>query len=257
MNFYKRHIGDYLKKTSHLSLLEHGIYNRLLDVYYTREDGIPEDQPARLIGARSPAEKQAVHSVLCEFFCLIDGVWRQDRCDEEIEAANEKAERNREVGKKGGRPRKLGSDTEPRNNPDGYFPEPTNNPSQTPDSSNQTPVTSKRGEESASTSPPDRPTNARSARATRLGDDFSLTDERRKVAQSEGLDADRTFANFRDYWLAKGGEKARKVCWDATWRVWCRSEQQQHGRTNGSRPRAGTYDDWASKHAEHEDQGFG
>lgn len=139
MNFYKRHIGDYIKATAHLSLLEHGIYNRLLDVYYTRESGIPEDQAARLIGARSPAEKAALQSVLSEYFELVSGEWRQGRCDQEIANANEKAERNREVGKKGGRPRKLGSDPEPTNNPDGYFPEPKNNPSQTPVTSNQTP----------------------------------------------------------------------------------------------------------------------
>ena len=84
MNFYKRHIGDYIKATSHLSLLEHGIYNRLLDVYYTRESGIPEDQTARLIGARTSAEKHALKSVLLEFFELVDGQWRQGRCDEEI-----------------------------------------------------------------------------------------------------------------------------------------------------------------------------
>ena len=41
MNFYKRHIGDYIKKAGHLTLLEHGIYARLMDVYYTREAGIP------------------------------------------------------------------------------------------------------------------------------------------------------------------------------------------------------------------------
>lgn len=137
MNFYKRHIGDYIKATSHLSLLEHGIYNRLLDVYYTRESGIPEDRAARLIGARTPAEKQALQSVLSEFFTLAEGEWRQTRCDEEIRAANEKAERNREVGKKGGRPRKVGSDDEPKNNPDGFCGEPKNNPSQTPVTSNQ------------------------------------------------------------------------------------------------------------------------
>jgi uncharacterized protein YdaU (DUF1376 family) len=32
VNYYERHIGDYLKDTAHLSLLEHGIYTRLLDV---------------------------------------------------------------------------------------------------------------------------------------------------------------------------------------------------------------------------------
>ena len=84
MNYYERHIGDYLKNTAHLSLLEHGIYTRLLDVYYTREDGIPVDQVERLIGVRSKDERKALGDVLDEFFTVEDEVLRQDRCDKEI-----------------------------------------------------------------------------------------------------------------------------------------------------------------------------
>ena len=86
MNFYKRHVGDYLRDTAHLSLLEHGIYTRLLDVYYTRECAIPEDQAARLIGARSKDEREAVERVLEEFFTLQSHGWVQSRCEREIEA---------------------------------------------------------------------------------------------------------------------------------------------------------------------------
>ena len=84
MNYYERHIGDYLKDTAHLSLLEHGIYTRLLDVYYTRESAIPDEQVARLIGARTKDEKDALQAVLAEFFTQTDSGWAQDRCDREI-----------------------------------------------------------------------------------------------------------------------------------------------------------------------------
>lgn len=84
MNYYPRHIGDYLTATAHLSLLEHGVYARLLDVYYTREAPIPDGQAERLCGARTPEEKEAVRVVLEEFFELVDGEWRQARCDDEI-----------------------------------------------------------------------------------------------------------------------------------------------------------------------------
>lgn len=90
MNYYERHIGDYLKDTAHLSLLEHGVYARLLDVYYTRESGIPQAEAHRLIGARAKDERDAVDAVLAEFFKLVDGVWRQDRCDREIARFQEK-----------------------------------------------------------------------------------------------------------------------------------------------------------------------
>ena len=84
MNYYERHIGDYLKDTAHLSLLEHGIYGRLLDIYYTREAAIPEAQVMRLVGARSPEEFSAVRDVLSEFFTRDGDVWRHSRCDKEL-----------------------------------------------------------------------------------------------------------------------------------------------------------------------------
>lgn len=84
MNYYERHIGDYLKDTSHLSLLEHGIYTRLIDVYYTRETPIPVADAARLIGARSKDERESLQSVLSEFFKLESGAYVQQRCDKEI-----------------------------------------------------------------------------------------------------------------------------------------------------------------------------
>ncbi|MDS0801737.1 YdaU family protein [Burkholderia cenocepacia] len=151
MNFYKRHIGDYLKDTAHLSLLEHGVYTRLLDVYYTREAGIPEAQAARLIGARAKDECEALRIVLEEFFELVDGTWLQQRCEREIEEASAQAKANRENGRKGGRPK---AKKNPPDNPDGTQdetdPKPNGNPlgsvslteknlSQTPDAISQTP----------------------------------------------------------------------------------------------------------------------
>lgn len=147
MNFYKRHIGDYIKDAAHLSLLEHGVYARLMDVYYTREAGIPDGQAARLIGARSKDEQQAVQNVLGEFFHLVDGIWLQSRCEREIEEASAHAEKNRANGKKGGRPPKSKPKDEPNKNPMGFD---SKNPvgsqtdseknlSQTPDTRLQTP----------------------------------------------------------------------------------------------------------------------
>lgn len=138
VNYYERHIGDYLKNTAHLSLLEHGIYTRLLDVYYTREDGIPVDQVERLIGVRSKEERNALGDVLDEFFTVEKDVLHQARCDREIARYRKKAAHNREVGKLGGRPRKTETQTEPTNNPVGFKTEPTNNPPQYPVTSNHT-----------------------------------------------------------------------------------------------------------------------
>lgn len=92
MNYYEHHIGDYLRDTAHLSLLEHGVYRRLMDVYYTREAPLPAAQAARLAGARTDEERAAVQTVLDEFFMLDEaaGMYRHARCDREIEAFKDK-----------------------------------------------------------------------------------------------------------------------------------------------------------------------
>ncbi|MEN7529316.1 YdaU family protein [Cupriavidus sp. DL-D2] len=139
MNFYKRHIGDYIKDAAHLTLLEHGVYARLMDVYYTREAGIPDGQAARLIGARSKDEQQAVQNVLVEFFHLTDGIWLQNRCEREIEEANLQADKNRANGKKGGRPKRIETEQKPTGFSVGSDSDSQKNLSQTPDSRLQTP----------------------------------------------------------------------------------------------------------------------
>jgi uncharacterized protein YdaU (DUF1376 family) len=90
VNYYERHIGDYLKDTAHLSLLEHGVYGRLLDVYYTREGSIPVAEVARLIGAKSKDERAALGVVLAEFFKVDGGMLKQSRCDLEISRFQDK-----------------------------------------------------------------------------------------------------------------------------------------------------------------------
>jgi hypothetical protein len=60
--------------------------------------------------------------------------------------------------------------------------------------------------------------------ASRLPESFELTPDRRAMALTEGLDAERTFAKFCDHWRAAPDAKAHKADWDATWRNWCRTE---------------------------------
>lgn len=115
MNYYKRHIGDYMKDAGHLSLLEHGVYTRLMDVYYTRESGIPVDQAARLIGARSKDELAALAQVTAEFFTVVEGAYTQGRCNRVIGEMLDKAETNRVVGKRGGRPKKQTTEVDSAN----------------------------------------------------------------------------------------------------------------------------------------------
>lgn len=86
MNYYPFHIGDYARDTRHLTVLEHGAYRLLIDLYYLREAPLPLDLQGlcRLVCARSDDEILAVKTVLQEFFVGHPDGWRHVRCDEEI-----------------------------------------------------------------------------------------------------------------------------------------------------------------------------
>lgn len=180
VNFYKHHIGDYDADTAHLSWLEDAAYSRLMRLYYRREAPIPADlgQACRLVRATSKQERDAVDLVLREFFALEADGWHNKRCDEEIAAAQAKAEKNRMVGKLGGRPEKKETMMVSKNNHDGFQKEPNDNPSQTPDSRLQT-------KSSASTAePPPTPKPSQPSPAAERappGDFVQLAIELRKV----------------------------------------------------------------------------
>lgn len=247
LNYYERHIGDYLKDTSHLSLLEHGIYTRLLDVYYTREGAIPEEQAARLIGARTKDEREALQAVLSEFFELTADGWAQQRCEREIarfkdgepereaKKANEdnRLKRHREerarlfkmltdVGQHA--PWNIGMNelrelvkritaTAPETP---MQPLPATAPAtpatanQTPDTSNQTP-------------------KKRAERGSRLSADWTLPEEWAEWCRTArpDLDPDKVAAKFADYWHGVSGKSGVKLDWLATWRNWVREERAQ------------------------------
>jgi len=92
MNYIELHIGDYEKATAHLTAVEDGIYGRLLRRYYDTEQPLPADLKAvqRLVRARSREEREAVVTILEEFFQQDGDGWRHRRCDEEIARYQEK-----------------------------------------------------------------------------------------------------------------------------------------------------------------------
>lgn len=106
MRHFAHHIGDYAAATAHLSFVEDAAYHRLLRRYYQDEKPLPPDlgAVARLAGARTKEERQAVANVLAEFFDLREDGYHQSRCDKEIDVYRTKAEVARENGTKGGRP---------------------------------------------------------------------------------------------------------------------------------------------------------
>ena len=140
MNYYEHHLGDYAQATAHLSFVEDAAYSRLIRKYYAQEKPLPADLAAtqRLVSARTKEEKEAVETVLSEFFELRDDGWHNRRCDEEIERYLDKqikakrsaeARWNREPAHTDGNANAMRTHSE-------------GNAHQTPDTNHQTPISS-------------------------------------------------------------------------------------------------------------------
>jgi uncharacterized protein YdaU (DUF1376 family) len=226
MYHYQKNIGDYRSATMHFSLLEHGIYNQLLDWYYLDERPLSKDNRTlfRRLSASSETEQQAVLDVLNEMFILTDDGWTHKRVDREIAQYKAKSQQAREAGKLGGRPSKKGDGFE--NNRDGFEKEATAKPT-----ANRKPLTE--NQETVIDAAPKG-----TAKAKRLSPDWQLpkawgewTLENMAWGESSvRLEAEK----FKDYWIAKGGREACKLDWEATWRNWCRSAKVQTGQAGGS-----------------------
>jgi uncharacterized protein YdaU (DUF1376 family) len=109
MHYYSHHLGDYAKNTGHLSLAEHGAYRMLLDHYYSTETGLPENLDAlcRICRATSKAERQAVDSVLREFFFSEGKTFKHRRVEREISDYRQKSESAAKAGKMSGEARRM------------------------------------------------------------------------------------------------------------------------------------------------------
>ena len=71
MYFYNFNIGDYRSHTAHLTPTEHYIYRSLIEWYYLNERPMPAndiDYIARVLMLKTDDERQALQSVLSEFF---------------------------------------------------------------------------------------------------------------------------------------------------------------------------------------------
>lgn len=115
MHKYLHHIGDFMRDTVHLSTLEECFYRRALDFYYLNESPLPKETQSvfRRLRATTEEEKQAVLNVLGDFFTEEEDGFHNKRCDAEIQAYKLHADKNRENGKKGGRPPKKKPDENP------------------------------------------------------------------------------------------------------------------------------------------------
>ena len=203
MHYYSFHVSDYIHDTAHLSAYEDLAFRRLLDLYYTSEKPIPNKTQEVSRRIRMSAQINAVQTVLEEFFMfdMENDCWFHKRCDKAIADYQAKAERNREVGKLGGRPK-----ANPSANPQETQVVSKHNPNQEPITNNQEPID-------------------KNKRGSRLPHDTCLSKEWEKfcIDNRPELNPQKTFDSFKDHWIAQSGQKGVKLNWDATWRNWVRN----------------------------------
>ena len=88
MHFYPHNIADFNNSTRHLTRVERSVYRDAIELYYDTEQPLPGDDFAWLakrLLCHSEEEKNALQSILGEFFVPEGECYRHERCDLEIE----------------------------------------------------------------------------------------------------------------------------------------------------------------------------
>ncbi len=85
---YHHHIGDFRRDTASLSDVDAMAYLKLLWMYYDTEAPLPAD--AKLLAFKIGSTADSVQLILDAFFTLDGNVYRQKRCDAEIQAYYER-----------------------------------------------------------------------------------------------------------------------------------------------------------------------
>ena len=98
MHYYQYNIGNYRRRTGHLTMLEHGAYRSLMDTYYLEERPLCADlaQLMRTHTARTEDEQKAIKNVLSDFFTLTEAGYCHVDIDEKIATYHGKSEKARQ-----------------------------------------------------------------------------------------------------------------------------------------------------------------
>ena len=234
MNYYEHHLGDYLRDTAHLSMLEDGAYRRLLDAYYIKEAPLPiaTRDVFRLVRAQSKQDREAVETVLREFFTETPDGWKHTRCDKEIARFQDKQRKAKASAEARWAHRQPHSDCNANASPDAMR---THSEGNAPRARPQTPDTRPYVEPEGST--PGRAAKPRPAK--KCPADFAVTDEMVAWARAEcpGVSISAETPKFRDHTFATAATD-----WPGRWRNWMRKAaemagQGNRGATQASRPR--------------------
>jgi len=219
MHFYPHNISDFNNATRHLTRVQRSVYRDAIERYYDKEiplDGSDFTRLCRVLLCVSDEEIDALKVVLDEFFTLDDGVYRNYRCDSEIEKYRLNTTAKARAGKASAEARKNKRITPVEHVLNSV--EQTKN--QEPITNNQEPIVKELVV--APSAPPRK-------KASRLPDDWRPDREYLEAAKLIKHDLTQEWFvqvahKFKDYWIAKAGKDATKADWLATWRNWIRRE---------------------------------
>ena len=173
----------------------------MIDIYYQSEQPFNDRST---LARRIRTSVETVDVILNEFFVLEDdGCWHNKRVDEEIAKYHGKLTQASKAGK---------ASAEARLNKRSTTVQPTKN---------QEPITKNHSIGVA-----------KAPKAQRLKLE-TLPEEWDKFCKTERADLKpiEVWNQFKDYWIAQGGQKGAKLDWFATWRNWVRNQKAQAVRT--------------------------
>ncbi|MFA7278795.1 MAG: YdaU family protein [Sterolibacterium sp.] len=211
--WYPFYVGDYSRKTAHLSLLEHGAYRLLLDHYYATREPLPADTVKlyRICRARTPSERRAVDAVVNEFFTKTvsspttqfdienESLLRNEKCDREIDKML-----NYSKSQSANAKRRLSHGTA-----NAYARVRVSTTTTTEEERKEQQVVPKE-----------------TKKGTRLSVESLPADWKDFCTKNRpDLDPQAVFDGFRDFWIAKAGRDGAKLDWFATWRNWVRGQR--------------------------------
>ena len=213
MHYYKRNLGDYAKKAGKLSMLQHGSYTLLIDACYDREQFPTLEEAIDWTWASTKEEVEAVTFVLKKFFTLEDGVYVQERIQEEIAEYHAKATTNQ----------RIATERETKRKQNNSVRAPVVNeapPNHKPITNNQEP----RERESAAKAP--RPLK-------KCPVDFLITQEMQSwaIENAGAVDLKTETDKFMDYTFS-----STRSDWLGTWRNWMRKAQEYAEKHKPDKP---------------------
>ncbi len=239
LKWYKRDPDAALSGMMGLTLEQRGAYNTVLDLIYTRDDNLLDDDRfiAGWCGVDIRVWRRIKQQLIGAGKLRIEaGLIRNFRATSEVDAALSRVASSSDAART-----RWDKSKRVSNEIKDLFDAPASKAHMT-----TTTTTTLRKKDSR---PLTRPATAAGQKdggkiqpkATRIPADWKLSEEAKKFAVDLGLDADSVAGSFLDYWRSVPGARGLKLDWPATWRNWCRRQAERDGGNkpkglNGSRP---------------------